>query len=198
VEEVRTGESSVVTVGDVPGQGDAGTDAARPDLPSQDRTTSDELDQLRADVARLTAENDRYREHAERTSKLYLAATNYAEWIRENARRDAELALRKARARAEQLEAAARGLEQVERERGRLQAELARLQAMIDETRARLSAFLAAGLEALTSEGATEKSTAQPALDDLRDALHSQLSPASAPVAEPVQVGGDQSASGSA
>lgn len=196
MEEVRTGESSAMTVGDVPGQEDQVAGAAHLEPPSQERTASDELDQLFAEVTRLTAENERYREHAERTSKLYLAATNYAEWIRESARRDAELALRKARARVEQLEAAARGLEQVQRERAGLQAELARLQAMIDETRARLSAFLAAGLEALTSERTTEEVAAQPSFDDLRDALNSQLPPASASATEPVQVGGESASGG--
>ena len=54
---------------------------------------------LLAQVRRLEVELARYREHAQRTSKLFLSATKYAEWVRENARRDAELALRKARAR---------------------------------------------------------------------------------------------------
>lgn len=173
---------SDVTVGDVAGQQDQTTVAASQE-PLQERMTPlGEHDLLRAEVRRLTAENERYRVHAERTSKLFLAVTNYAEWVRESARRDAELALRKARARVEQLETTARELEEKERERARLQSELAGLQVMIDETRARLSAFLAAGLEALSTEGPAGRGDArEPALGDLRDALHSQVASTSAP-----------------
>jgi predicted RNase H-like nuclease (RuvC/YqgF family) len=148
-------------------------------------------DQLRAEVQRLTAENERYRAHAERTSRLFLAATDYAEWVRESARRDAELALRKARARVEHLEATARGLEQAEQERARLQGELARLQTMVDETRTRLSTFLAAGLEALNTEGsADEASTHDPRPGDLQDTLHRQLPSTAQPEpAHPVEGG---------
>ena len=50
--------------------------------PSQVRTApASEHDRLRAEVQRLTAENERYREHAARTSKLLLSLTNYAEWV---------------------------------------------------------------------------------------------------------------------
>jgi DNA repair exonuclease SbcCD ATPase subunit len=151
------------------------------DDPAPNSAPSNLQDALRAEVQRLTAENERYRQHAERTSKLFLAATSYADWVRENARRDAELALRKARARVVRLERITSDLHEKERERARLQSELERVQSVIDETRAQLSAFLTAGLEALHTDGPLEGEAArEPAFDDLRDALHSQLGPSSA------------------
>lgn len=150
--------------------------------PPRDAAPSGAQDDARAEVRRLRAENERYREHAMRTSKLFLAVTDYAEWVRENARHDAELALRKARARVEQLEAVGRELEEKQRERARLQSELDELQAVIAETRARLSAFLSAGLEALNSGDATSiGESGEPSFGDIRDALHSQLGSAPAP-----------------
>lgn len=147
---------------------------------------SSERETLRAEVQRLEAELERYRSHAERTSKLFLSATNYAEWVRENARRDAELALRKARAKVEKFEATAGALERTERELVRMQGELEGLQALTDETRARLSTFLAAGLQALNTEGAAgQGDSPNPALGDLHDTLHGQL--ASTSVSEPGQ-----------
>ena len=149
----------------------------RAELPS-------EREELLAEVGRLEAELERYRAHAERTSKLFLSATNYAEWVREHARRDAELALRKARARVEKLGVMARELEWTERELVRRQDELARLQALTDETRARLSAFLTAGLQALNTEvEAGQDDSPNPALDDLQDTLQGRLAPTS--VSEP-------------
>jgi cell division septum initiation protein DivIVA len=135
-----------------------------------------------AEMRRLEVELERYREHAQRTSKLFLSATKYVEWVRENARRDAELALRKARAKVEKLDRTARELERTERELARVQDELARLQALTDETRARLSAFLAAGLQVLNSERAAgQGDSPNPALGDLQDALQEQLPSTSVP-----------------
>lgn len=111
-----------------------------------------EREELLARLGDLERELERYRTHAERTSTLFLSVANYADWVRENARHDAELALRKARAKAEKLEATADALEQTERELALRQHELARLQALTDDTRTRLSAFLTAGLDALRTE----------------------------------------------
>ena len=131
---------------------------------------------LRAEVQRLEAELERYRTHAERTSKLFLSATKYADWVRESARKDAELALRKARIRVEQFEATARELDRTERELARVKDELDGLQALTEETRGRLSAFLAAGLQALNTEGVAGQGDGhEPALGDLQDTLHGQL-----------------------
>lgn len=154
-----------------------------PDRPVPDHADlSSERDELLARVHKLERELERYRTHAERTSKLFLAATKYAEWVRENARRDAELALRKARERVEKLELNADRLEWTEAELVRRQDELARLDALTEETRARLSAFLTAGLQTLntTVELGREDGSTRP-VGDLQDTLHSQLAPTSAP-----------------
>jgi hypothetical protein len=151
-----------------------------PDQTSPERT---ELHEERlAKVQALELELERYRAHAERTSKLFHAATKYAEWVRENARRDAELALRKASARVAKLEAAAGRLEWTEAELVRRQDELARLNALSQATRARLSAFLTAGLQTLntTVELGNEDGSTRP-LGDLQDTLHSALDSNSAP-----------------
>lgn len=153
--------------------------------PSLSAAPTGAQEDLRAELQQLRAENERYREHATRTSKLFLAVTDYAEWVRENARHDAELALRKARTRVEQLETIGRELEEKQREHARLQSELEGLQAVIAETRGQLSAFLSAGLEALNRDDATSTGmSGEPTFHDLRDALHSQLGSEPAPAAE--------------
>jgi hypothetical protein len=137
-----------------------------------------EREELIADVQRLELELDRYRAHAERTSKLFLSVTNYAEKVREAARRDAELALRKATRRVEKLDSMTRDLERTELDLVAARDELARLETLTEETRARLSAFLTSGLEALNYDGATSHSrddTVLPALDDLDATLREQL-----------------------
>jgi len=165
-------ESSEVSVVKGPGGEDHPVSpAAGRDEPLQERAAlPNERDELLAEVRRLEAELERYRAHAERTSKLFLSAANYAEWARENARRDAELALRKARARVEKLRETARELERTEGQLARLRDERARLQALTDETRRRLSAFLTAGLQALsTDQGDGTK------LGNLEDTLQLEL-----------------------
>jgi hypothetical protein len=176
MEHTGVGESSATAQAES-GGADEATVAAGRDEPSPEReVASEEHDRLLAELQRLTMENARYREHAERTSKLFLAVTDYADWVRERARHDAELALRKARARAERLETTTRELEQSERERARLEEELATLRALVGETRARLSEFLAGGLKALDAEtGARRLGAEEPAFRDLESALHSQL-----------------------
>ena len=166
---------TVPTSRDQPGQ-------EREQLHQERREPLDEDEAPLAEVRRLEIELERYREHAQRTSKLFLSATKYLEWIRENARRDAELALRKARARAEKFDKTARELERTELELARAQKELARLQALTEETRARLSAFLKAGLQVLDSEpAAIQKDIPAPELGDLQETLQEQLASTSAP-----------------
>ena len=65
-----------------------------------------------------------------------MSATNHAIAIRESARREAELTLRKARAEAEKIKAGA------ERERDAAQRELLRLRRITEQMRSGLSAFL--------------------------------------------------------
>lgn len=178
---VETGRGSVVDEqrGERYRQLDAPTD---PDQPSSERMElSRKHEELLAKVQALELELERYRAHAERTSKLFLAATKYAEWVRENARRDAELALRKASARVEKLELTKDRLEWTEAELARRQDELARLNALTEETRTRLTAFLTAGLQTLntTVELRKEDGSTRP-LGDLQDTLHSQLASTSA------------------
>lgn len=132
-------------------------------------------------MQRLELELERYRTHAERTSKLFLSAANYAQWVRESARRDAELALRKARAKVQQLEATAAALELTERELARRQEELARLEVLTEETRTQLSAFLAASLEALSIEGEPEQAGGMQPAGDLQETLHGRLPSAPGP-----------------
>jgi len=141
---------------------------------------------LLAHLRRLEVELARYREHAQRTSKLFLSATKYVDWVRENARRDAELALRKAQARAEKLSRTTRDLERTEGELARARDELLRLQALNDETRARLSAFLTAGLQALTHDAEVEHGDRpEPEVGDLQETLKEQLTPTPAQTAQP-------------
>jgi hypothetical protein len=68
----------------------------------------------------------------------------------------------------------------------RMQDELARLQALTDETRARLSAFLTAGLQALNSKREDEAGEGLPARANLEDTLQEQVVSASAPTPTPV------------
>ncbi len=145
-----------------------------------------EHEALLAKATRLERELDRYREHAQRTSKLFLSVTNYVEWVRESARRDAEIALRKARARVEKLESAAIDLEQTETELARARDELAHLQALTEVTRERLSTFLNTGLQILDSDVvAAQDASPDPALDDLQDTLQERLTSTSLPASPP-------------
>ena len=139
-----------------------------------------------AKVRRLEAELQRYREHAERTSRLFASVTRYAEWVRENARRESELALRKARTRVDKLNRTTSELERTESQLAGMQDELARLQALSDETRARLSGFLTAALQALRIEPEDEGDETSSARGDLQDTLQERLISASPPTHTPV------------
>ncbi len=130
--------------------------------------------QLLERIDRLERELERHRELAQQTSRLFLFATNYADSIRERARRDAEVALRKARERATKI------VGDAESDRRHAENELLRLQALTDETRKRLSAFTTAALQVLNAEVETGRdNVSERTLGDLQDALQSQLSPAS-------------------
>ncbi len=143
--------------------------------------SASEREEPLAQLRRLEAELERYREHAQRTSKLFLSVTKYVEWVRENARSEAELALRKSRARVERLDRATRELEETELKLARVQDDLARLEAVTEETRARLSAFLAAGLQALDTDAGAATSAAERAPADIEDTLLQRLAAGSVP-----------------
>jgi hypothetical protein len=160
------------------GPGQSSTEA--PD----ERAWARERAELLANVHRLEAELQRYREHAQRTSKLFLSASNFADWVRESARRDAEAALRKARARAERYRVAEEECERAEVRLAHLQEELRRTQALADEARSRLSAFLASALHALSDSPQAGPSSpdGSPVHDeDLPSTLHERLETASTP-----------------
>jgi hypothetical protein len=148
-----------------------------------------ERERLLAEVQRLELELERYRAHTRRTSKRFLSTSNFAKWVRESARRDAELVLRKARARAEKLVAverklvyAQRELSDMERERERTECELARLQTLTGETRSELSVYLTTALQVLSAEDDAEQADGSKlVLSDLEDTLRRELASASPP-----------------
>ena len=122
-----------------------------------------ERDELLAKVHRLEAELEHYRAHAEPTNKLLLSAANIADWVRDRTRRDADLPT-------------ATAVEQTRQEVVRLQEEHVRLKALTDETRARLSAYLTAGLRILDAAEDPERSiTPEPSPYHLDDTLRRQL-----------------------
>jgi hypothetical protein len=101
-----------------------------------------------------------------------MSAMNHAIAIRENARREAELTLRKARAEAEKLKIGA------ERERDDAQRELLRLRRITEQMRSGLSALLTSKMEELRLE--TEGATDSGQDDELDTALRSTLEARSA------------------
>jgi cell division septum initiation protein DivIVA len=110
------------------------------------RSTSD-WDELRRRIAQLEGELEQHREHEELVTKTLISATSHATAIRESARREAELTLRKARAEAE------KRMSGVERERDDARNELLRLRRITEQMRRGLSEFLTAKVEELRLEG---------------------------------------------
>jgi len=163
-------------------------------------STSD-WDELRGRIDELEGELEQYREHEELVIKTLISATSHATAIRESARREAELTLRKARAEAEKRKAGA------ERERDDARNELLRLRRITEQMRSGLSAFLTAQVEELRLE--TEEEPASGQNQGLEAALGSALEgqtaraaeaglePASHPRAEVRDGGGHGSSSGS-
>jgi cell division initiation protein len=116
------------------------------------RSTSD-AEELRRRIDQLEGELERYREHEQLVTKTLLSATSHATAIRESARREAELTLRKARGKAEKRKAAA------ERERDDARRELLRLRRITEQMRTGLSSFLTAKVEELRLEETEEAPT---------------------------------------
>jgi cell division septum initiation protein DivIVA len=115
--------------------------------PSEPTTTYSTGDhELRRRIDELERELEQYREQEQLVSKALVAATSHATAIRESARRDAELTLRKARAEAAKTKSAA------ERERDHAMSELMRLRKITEQMRSGLSAFLTATVEELRHE----------------------------------------------
>jgi cell division septum initiation protein DivIVA len=121
---------------------------------------------LRRRIEELETELNSYRQREKLLVDTLLSATRHATVIRESARRDAELALRKAR-----IEAAERR-ETAEVERDRAMAELLRLRQVTQRMQNGLSTFLAATVEELRREGLEdEEVTRQNAERELQAAL---------------------------
>jgi cell division septum initiation protein DivIVA len=164
-------------------------------------STSD-WDELRGRIDELERELERYREHEQLVVKTLLSATTHATAIRESARREAELTLRKARAEAEKRKTGA------ERERDDARNELLRLRRITEQMRRGLSAFLTAKVEELRLE-IDEEVPSSGQDQELEAALGSALEgqtaraaeagpePASHPWAEIRDGGGHGSSSGS-
>ena len=101
---------------------------------------------VRQRIDELENELEWYREREQLVADTLLTATRHATAIRESARRDAELALRKASAEAAKRTSAA------ERQRDRTMAELLRLRRITEQMRNGLSTFLTATVEELRQE----------------------------------------------
>jgi len=115
-----------------------------------------ERDELLRQVRQLEEELDRYRAQARLLGKTLFSAMSYAEWVREGARHDAELALRKARARAE------RTVGDAERDRARAEREFLHVSRLTDETRARLTALLTTALDQLRIQTDGDRGNSEP------------------------------------
>jgi len=125
------------------------------------------LDKLQLRIDQLEGELERHRSEEQLIAKTLVSATSYGTVIRENARRDAELALRKARAEAERLKARAL------RERDDARRELLRLRRITEQMRNGLSEFLTAKVEELEVEIDDHQSRQED--DELETALGSAL-----------------------
>ena len=109
------------------------------------RSTSD-WEELGRRIDQLERELGRYREDEQLAVKTLRSATSHATAIRENARREAELTLRKARAEAEKRKT------RIERERDDARNELLRLRRVTEQMRMGLTALLTTKVEELRLE----------------------------------------------
>ena len=105
-----------------------------------------ESEQLRGRINQLEGELERHRSQEQLLVKTLLSATSHATAIRESARQEAEVTLRKARIEAEELKAGAI------RERDDARRELMRLRRITEQMRSGLSAFLTEKVEELRLE----------------------------------------------
>jgi cell division septum initiation protein DivIVA len=105
-----------------------------------------ESEELRGRINQLEGELERHRSQEQLLVKTLLSATSHATAIRESARQEAEVILRKARVEAEELKAGAI------RERDDARRELMRLRRITEQMRSGLSAFLTEKVEELRLE----------------------------------------------
>lgn len=130
----------------------AATDALFGELASRIAELERECAKLREEAAGLDADLARHREHEQLVSKTLLEATSHATTIREKAREEAELFLRKAR---EQAAERAAETERAERDRADAEHELARMRQLAHEMQQRLADFLTQTLQQLRPEPGT-------------------------------------------
>jgi cell division septum initiation protein DivIVA len=131
-----------------------------------------EREELRRRIEELEADLSRLRAKEQLLVNALVSATSHATAIRESARRDAELILRKARAKARKRRAA------MERARSDAERELLRLRQITEQTRRGLSGFLNAKLEELQLEAEQGISTADRKVEletDLESAVDGRL-----------------------
>jgi cell division septum initiation protein DivIVA len=155
------------------GRGGANVEGLAPYEPSADRDALlQEVHELRRRLRQLEEDLAGYRSREELLDKKLQLATTYAARLTEEARRDGQIALRKARARADEI------LGDIERKRSRAERELLRLHQVTAETRASLSGFLTTALERLRvgpDGGAGPSASSAEAEEALRDVLQRKL-----------------------
>jgi cell division initiation protein len=138
----------------------AATDALLAELASKQATLEQECNRLRQEAAELEAELARHREQEHLVGKTMLAATSHAMTVREEARKEAELTLRKAQAERERRTALAG---QIERDRADAERELLRLRRLANEMQSGLASFLTQTLEQLQPEAEARSAESPPA-----------------------------------
>lgn len=116
-------------------------------------------EELYRQIEKLEADLSHFRDKEQHLVSTLLSANSHAIALRESARRDAELLLRKARAEARKRNVA------VERARDDAEQELLRLRRITEQMRRGLSGFLTAKLEELQLEAEDERPTSQPNAD---------------------------------
>jgi cell division initiation protein len=153
----------------------AATEELLGELASRHAELERECGTLRAHVAQLEADLATHREQEQLVSKALVEASSHATKIREKAREEAELILRKANARLGERAALT---ERAERERAEVEQELARLRQLAQDTQHGLASFLSQTLAQLRPEAepaTAESHTAGEAEGTLVSALEDAL-----------------------
>jgi cell division septum initiation protein DivIVA len=146
------------------------TDELLRELATRQAELDRECGQLREHAARLEAELAQHRRQEDLLSKTMISATRFAMTIREEARKEAEQVLQKARAEGVDRTAAA---ERVEHDLKEAEQELQRLQQVTQKMRTGLSTFLTDTLTQLSPEEKTAVESS--GTDSVEGALTSAL-----------------------
>jgi DivIVA protein len=148
-------------------------------------STGEEWERVRQRIVDLEGELERYREREELVTKTLLSAVSHATAIRDDARREAELTLRKAKGKAAQRRADAL------REQDEARRELMRLLRITDQMRRGLSDFLAEKVDELRPEAENNAASSQAqaeldaALEDAMKQKATVAAPSRVPVSHP-------------